>query len=90
MLRQDPFLKIPVHNQAGPVEQMMDNSPRFIQQPIIVPAETQPDYSIQTMVDKSIPAMLNSRNNGSSPLYGGSDFSFRMPSIREYIEQNIM
>ncbi len=75
---------------AGPVEQMMDNSPRFVPQPVIVPATTQPDYSIQTMVDKSIPAMLNSRNNGSSPLYGGNDFSFRMPSIREYVERNLM
>lgn len=90
MLRQDPFLKAPVYNQAGPVEQMMDNSPRFVPQSVIVPATTQPDYSIQTMVDKSIPAMLNSRNNGSSPLYGGNDFSFRMPSIREYVERNLM
>lgn len=90
MLRQDPFLKTPVRSQVGPVEQMMDNSPRFIPQPVIVPATIQPDYSIQTMVDKSIPAMLNSRNDGSSPLYGGNDFSFRMPSIREYVERNLM
>lgn len=90
MLRQDPFLKTPVRSQIGPVEQMMDNSPRFIPQPIIVPATTQPDYSIQTMVEKSIPATLNSRNNGDSPIYGGNDYSFRMPSLKEYIERNLM
>lgn len=90
MLRQDPFLKTPVRSQIGPVEQMMDNSPRFIPQPIIVPATTQPDYSIQTMVEKSIPATLNSRNNGDSPIYGGNDYSFRMPSLKEYIERNVM
>lgn len=90
MLRQDPFLKTPVHSQIGPVEQMMDNSPRFAPQPIIVPATTQPDYSIQTMAEKSIPATLNSRNNGDSPIYGGNDYSFRMPSLKEYIERNLM
>ncbi len=90
MLRQDPFLKTPVRSQIGPVEQMMDNSPRFIPQPVIVPATIQPDYGIQTMVDKSIPAMLNSRNSGDSPIYGGNDYSFRMPNLKEYIERNLM
>jgi len=31
--------------------------------------------------------MLNSRNSGDSPLYGGSDYSFRLPSIKEVVER---
>lgn len=90
LLRQDPFLKAPKRRRDGAIEQMMENVPRFVPPVIKAPDPIQTDYSIRTLTNNSIPATINSRNNGDSPLYGGSDYSFRMPSLKEYIERNLM
>ena len=75
---------------VGPVEQTMEARPVFVPPIIKAPDPVQTDYSIQTLTNNSIPATINSRNNGDSPLYGGSDYSFRMPSLKEYVERNLM
>lgn len=90
LLRQDPFLKTPKRKQVGAIESMMETAPRFIPPVVKAQIPVQTDYSIQTMTDNSIPAMINSRNSGDSPIYGGNDYSFRMPSLKEYIERNLM
>ena len=75
---------------ANQIEQMMESVPQFVPPIIKTPDPIQTDYSIRTLTNNSIPATINSRNNGDSPLYGGSDYSFRMPSLKEYIERNLM
>lgn len=90
LLRQDPFLKAPKRRRNGAIEQMMESVPQFVPPIIKAPEPIQTDYSIRTLTNNSIPATINSRNNGDSPLYGGSDYSFRMPSLKEYIERNLM
>lgn len=90
LLRRDPFLKTPRRKQVGAIESMMETAPRFIPPVVKAQVPVQTDYSIQTMTDNSIPAMINSRNSGDSPIYGGNDYSFRMPTLKEYIERNLM
>lgn len=70
--------------------QLMEARPQFAPQPVTVRPPIQTDYSIQTMTDPTIPAAINSRSSGDSPLYGGNDYSFRMPSIKEYTERQLM
>lgn len=90
LLRRDPFLKTPRRKQVGAIESMMETAPRFVPPVVKMQIPVQTDYSIQTMTDNSIPAMINSRNSGDSPIYGGNDYSFRMPSLKEYVERNLM
>lgn len=69
--------------------QLMNARPQFVPQSVTVRPPIQTDYSIQTMANPTIPATINSRASGDSPLYGGNDYSIRIPSIKEVVERQL-
>lgn len=69
--------------------QLMNARPQFVPRPTTTQPPIQTDYSIQTMTDPTIPAAINSRSSGDSPLYGGNDYLFRMPNIKEVMERQL-